>query len=213
MWKNTVQSDRPQMTIRRMNIVCWLPKATNTHSEYVIRFAFPLKQWLHERDSVLFISTLSSCWSAIVYLPRYCGRSSSVATPAQHTLQYYGPAATGVWRTHIELNALYLTRVIAGWVVETENSPSFMVFVYLRSYCIVLNVRMIMICDLEKIWMEQFRRLSEGTVDKHNQASVSITADTQITHTRRLQASLPLTTKYINTKLGTTLTYIYQLLI
>ena len=33
MWKNIAQSDRPQMTIQRMRIACWIPKATNTHSE------------------------------------------------------------------------------------------------------------------------------------------------------------------------------------
>jgi len=32
MWKNTVQPDRPQTTIWRMHIICWIPKATNTHS-------------------------------------------------------------------------------------------------------------------------------------------------------------------------------------
>ena len=31
--------------IRRMRIACWLPKATNTHSEYVILIALPLQQW------------------------------------------------------------------------------------------------------------------------------------------------------------------------
>jgi hypothetical protein len=35
-WKNNVQPDRPQMTIRRMRIACWIPNATNTHQEYVI---------------------------------------------------------------------------------------------------------------------------------------------------------------------------------
>jgi hypothetical protein len=35
MWKNTVESDRQQTTIWRMDIVWWIPKATNTHSEYV----------------------------------------------------------------------------------------------------------------------------------------------------------------------------------
>ena len=34
--------------IRCMRIVCWIPKATNTHSEYVTLIAFPLQQWLHE---------------------------------------------------------------------------------------------------------------------------------------------------------------------
>jgi hypothetical protein len=41
------------MTIWRMRITCWVPKATNTHAEYVILIAFPLQHWLHERGSVL----------------------------------------------------------------------------------------------------------------------------------------------------------------
>ena len=40
MWKNTVDPDRPQMTILRMRIAGWVPKATNTHSQYVILIAF-----------------------------------------------------------------------------------------------------------------------------------------------------------------------------
>ena len=35
MWKNTVERGRPQMTIWRMRIAYWAPKATNTHAEYV----------------------------------------------------------------------------------------------------------------------------------------------------------------------------------
>jgi len=35
MWNKMVQSDRPQMTIRRMQTACWIPKATNTDSQYV----------------------------------------------------------------------------------------------------------------------------------------------------------------------------------
>jgi hypothetical protein len=38
MWKNIVQPDRSQMTIWRMFIACWIPKATNIHLEH----AFPL---------------------------------------------------------------------------------------------------------------------------------------------------------------------------
>ena len=53
MWKSNVQSDRPQMTIWCMRIACWIPKATNTHWEYVIHIAFPLQQWLHERATML----------------------------------------------------------------------------------------------------------------------------------------------------------------
>jgi len=46
-------SDRPQITIWRMRITCWVPKATNTHSEFVTLTAFPLQQWLHERALIL----------------------------------------------------------------------------------------------------------------------------------------------------------------
>jgi hypothetical protein len=53
MWKNTVQRVRPQITIRRMRVAFWIPKATNTLSEYVILIAFPLHQRLHERLSLL----------------------------------------------------------------------------------------------------------------------------------------------------------------
>jgi len=44
MWKNIAERDRAQMAIWRMRIGCWILKATNTHSEYVILIAFPIKQ-------------------------------------------------------------------------------------------------------------------------------------------------------------------------
>ena len=36
-----------------MRIAYWIPKATNTLSEYIILIAFLLQQWLHERASLL----------------------------------------------------------------------------------------------------------------------------------------------------------------
>jgi len=57
-WENIVEPNRPQMTIRRMRIVCWVSKVTNTHSEYVRLIACPQQQWLHERASLLRYSTL-----------------------------------------------------------------------------------------------------------------------------------------------------------
>jgi hypothetical protein len=35
MWKNMVELGRPQMTIWRMRIARWIPKATNTHTQVV----------------------------------------------------------------------------------------------------------------------------------------------------------------------------------
>jgi hypothetical protein len=39
------------MTLWRMRIARWIPKATNTHSQYVTPTATPLQQWLHERTT------------------------------------------------------------------------------------------------------------------------------------------------------------------
>jgi len=40
MCKNMVEPNWPQMTIWGMPIACWIPKATDTFSEYVILIAF-----------------------------------------------------------------------------------------------------------------------------------------------------------------------------
>jgi len=48
----------------RISIKCWMHKATNTHSDYVILIAFPLQQWLHERTSLL-------CYTNIACLVRF----------------------------------------------------------------------------------------------------------------------------------------------
>jgi len=41
------------MTIWRMHISSCIPKAANTHPEYVIFIAVLLQQWLHESASML----------------------------------------------------------------------------------------------------------------------------------------------------------------
>jgi hypothetical protein len=41
------------MTTWRMRIACWIPKATNTHSQYAMLIAAPVQQRLHERNPML----------------------------------------------------------------------------------------------------------------------------------------------------------------
>jgi hypothetical protein len=60
MQKNIVELGRPPMTIWHLCIPCWTSKAKNTDSEYVILISCPLKQWLHERTSLLH-NTLIAC--------------------------------------------------------------------------------------------------------------------------------------------------------
>jgi hypothetical protein len=60
-----LEPDRPQMKIRiigSMRIACWITKATDTHSEYVILvlIAFPRQQWLRERASMLRYTYIAS---------------------------------------------------------------------------------------------------------------------------------------------------------
>jgi len=58
MCKNIVESDRPQMIIRRMRLTCWITTATNTHSEYVILVAFPMQSGYMNAPSCYVIRTL-----------------------------------------------------------------------------------------------------------------------------------------------------------
>jgi hypothetical protein len=51
--KNAVQQGRPQITMWHMQIACWITKAKNTHSQYVICVAVPLQQRLKEHASML----------------------------------------------------------------------------------------------------------------------------------------------------------------
>ena len=66
MWKNIVQPDRPQITIWRILIVCWIPKITNTHLEYAILIAFQLPKLLHECASMFHYNYIPPFVSLLV---------------------------------------------------------------------------------------------------------------------------------------------------
>ena len=59
MWEKFIEPDKPLMKTCRIRIAFWIPKATDTHSVYVIHIALQRQQWLLERASMLtFIRTL-----------------------------------------------------------------------------------------------------------------------------------------------------------
>jgi len=72
-WKNILELGRPQMTIWRVRVACWIPKATDTYLGCVILIAFPLHQWLHDLASVLR-HTYITC---LVLLRTGCVRKNS----------------------------------------------------------------------------------------------------------------------------------------
>jgi hypothetical protein len=55
-----VERGRPRMTTWCTRFACWVSKATDTHSEYVVLIAFPLQQWLYGRASLL-CHTCTAC--------------------------------------------------------------------------------------------------------------------------------------------------------
>ena len=61
MWKNIVERDGPQMTIRRIRMACWIPKVTRTHSEYVILIASTATMVARTRPVLLY-----TCFPCVV---------------------------------------------------------------------------------------------------------------------------------------------------
>jgi hypothetical protein len=54
MKENNVKSDRTQMEKWHMRSTAyWIPKTTNTHSEYILIIGFILQKWLYGRVSIL----------------------------------------------------------------------------------------------------------------------------------------------------------------
>ena len=48
--------------MQRVRTACWIPKATDTHTEHVILIAFQRHQWLRERPSLLRHSLLPALY-------------------------------------------------------------------------------------------------------------------------------------------------------
>ena len=59
MWINRAGQATDNNIKRRMRFVCWIQKATNAHSEYVILIAFPMTIMIwRRRHSVTFIACI-----------------------------------------------------------------------------------------------------------------------------------------------------------
>ena len=82
--ENTVEPDRLQITLWYMCTACWKPKATDTHSEYVILIAFPLQQLLHECASVLclYVHCLACLCSFAGNAAKLYASTSLIKSPA-----------------------------------------------------------------------------------------------------------------------------------
>jgi hypothetical protein len=61
--------DTDNNIIRSMRVACWITKATDTHSGYVIVTSFARQQWFRERASMLRYTSIASF--VLLHLP-YC---------------------------------------------------------------------------------------------------------------------------------------------
>jgi hypothetical protein len=122
MWKNIVQPESP-LTIWRLRIACWIPKATNTLSEYVILIDFPLQ---HPTNAPCFyvIRTvpvlLANCFaiSAVALwrtnqFRRFLGTRISVKVNTKHV-----PMVS----KSIRYDVLHIVKVqLAGWTGDVMD--------------------------------------------------------------------------------------------
>ena len=63
--ENVCATGQPWMTMWHMHMACWIQKATNALSQYVILIAFQLQQLLHQRALILRYRTLP----LLLYIP------------------------------------------------------------------------------------------------------------------------------------------------
>jgi hypothetical protein len=66
MWKYNAERCRPEMKIWPMRIACWIHKATNTHSKYIIFIDFPLQDWCIKAPEYHIIRTEPSLPSPLM---------------------------------------------------------------------------------------------------------------------------------------------------
>jgi hypothetical protein len=87
MWKNIVEPDRPQMTIWRMRMESWVPKATNTHTHTHTRktycFTTATMVGRRRRKVTLYVQPVS-CDVQIAQEPSLGGCGGAVVTVASY---------------------------------------------------------------------------------------------------------------------------------
>jgi hypothetical protein len=79
MWKNMVQPDRPKddNIVWRMCFACWITKAAETHSKYIILIAFPWQHWICKHASMVHYCTLPVLYMNEI-LPSYSQKHISI---------------------------------------------------------------------------------------------------------------------------------------
>jgi hypothetical protein len=93
------------MAIWRMRIACWILKATDTHSDYIILIAFPLQQWLRECASMISY-TYIACLVFLSALFMYISTNGIFIHPVPQSIPFVQftdvPPLNPIKQTHIK---------------------------------------------------------------------------------------------------------------
>ena len=118
--------------IQRMRIACWIPKAANTHSTYVILTAFPLQQCLQERVSVLrytcfaFFGSVCNRMHVQIVISVFEAGERSVWTDGLSSWTYIGipvsQCSLSVFR--VQATDAIIRQGFACWIPKTINTHS-----------------------------------------------------------------------------------------
>ena len=122
LWDNVInieKPDKPQMTIWRMQIECWVTKATDTHSEYIMLTVFRFSNGWRKASRCWFIRKLFVLFRIIVSLRMTFRRSKYISF---YTHKICCPNTVVFWLSDI----LYVWLIIkfSGYVIAKR--PAFM---------------------------------------------------------------------------------------
>jgi hypothetical protein len=87
------------MTIWRMRFACWVTKATDTHSDYLVILVFPRQQWLRERTPVQATLVIRDLTLRVFAITRFRGKKAARKLYSNLAVIVYGGDVT-VWRSH-----------------------------------------------------------------------------------------------------------------
>ena len=95
--------------IWRTRISCWIPKATNEHSEYVILGAFPLQQWFTNSPRFDFIRALP-----VANSDSRCRSESILPTPTVTSYQVCVADFSGVNHSSSTCHILFISYLLTS---------------------------------------------------------------------------------------------------
>jgi hypothetical protein len=142
MWKGVVEQGRPQMTISRMRIECWVPKATNTHTlRFCNTYCFYTAKMVctnaHQRHVIRTLPALFLLITRLIFLmlnqtslhvsPNVWRLSASCCSHCRWPVTAVGSISLSMWQLQVFYFFLWLQRSFKGRfnAIHLINTPPY----------------------------------------------------------------------------------------